>query len=432
MYFGTSLLLASLLVIPAQMDAQGRKKAKSGKTSPAEMIFLSPENPDDTVIIEIFNENAPKAFSAPGAPRFALIGKERKFYLGIGGYVKGTASFDFCNPITNPIYFTTSQIPMNNAPGNGGLFNLSAGTSNVFFNFVGMPNAEYPIGAYINFSFANGNYDLDLQYAYVKWAGFKIGYDFSLFADLNAGPNTIDQEGPSSWPAVSNPQMNYTYTRNNWSFAIGAELPMTASTTNAYTASVNQRIPAIPAYIQYAWDQGNSTVRLAGLFRNMQYRDLIKDKNYNKVGWGVQLTGTLQTCKYLSLYYQGVYGKGISSFIQDLNGLDLDLVPDEKEQGKLKSVEMWGAFAGFQINFTKNVFSNHAYSQVRNYADRYSNGTIPWDEQYRYAQYLVNNVMWNCTSNIQLGLEYLMGRKTIMNGTSRSDHRIQTMVKFSF
>ena len=35
-------------------------------------------------VYETFVENAPKAYNIPGAPRFAIVGKDRKFYLGIG------------------------------------------------------------------------------------------------------------------------------------------------------------------------------------------------------------------------------------------------------------------------------------------------------------------------------------------------------------
>lgn len=407
-----------------------RKNRHTQETT--EIRVISEEEPEDLEIIQIFKENAPKAFTAPGAPRFAILGKEKKFYLGIGGYVKGTASFDFKNPIDNPTYFTTSNIPMNQAPGNGGLFQLSAQTSNIFFNFIAMPGQHHQLGAYINFNFANDGYAPDLQYAYLTYRGFSIGYNFSMFADLNAGPPTIDQEGPPSWPTVSNPQLNYTYKHGGWSFAVGAELPMTSETTNSYTSQVNQRIPAIPAYIQYAWGKNSNTVRLAGLWRNMQYRNLVEEKNHNAMGWGIQLTGTLSPVSQIEFFYQGLYGKGISSFMQDMNGLGLDLVPNPTQEGKLNLVESWGGYLGMQINLTKNVFCSHTYSQVRNYADSYQQGTTLWKEQYRYAQYIVNNVFWNCTSNIQVGLEYIWGRKVIMDGEKRSDNRIQAMMQFNF
>ena len=87
----------------------------------------------DTVVLKVLEENAPKYFNAPGMPRFSVIGKEQEFYLGIGGYIRGTVSYDFGNPIESPVYFVTSAIPMNNPPGNGSLWQMSAASSNIFF-----------------------------------------------------------------------------------------------------------------------------------------------------------------------------------------------------------------------------------------------------------------------------------------------------------
>lgn len=441
-------ILIGMLLFPidgfSQQQRQGnRKKSKQEQQRPVKqsrtllndktkVVFLSDNGEDDTLILEEFYENAPKHFTAPGLPRFAIIGKNHKFYLGIGGYAKATASFDFGNPIDNPMYFTTSTIPMHQTPGNGGLFQMSAGTSNIFFNFIALPGSKHKLGAYINFNLANPDYGFDLQNLYLTYGGFTAGYKFSMMYDELVSPPTIDQEGPSSMAAVEQTVANYTYRYKNWQFAIGIEAPQVSITTNSYTALVNQRIPDIPAYVQYGWDKGNSTVRLSGILRNIQYRDLVAEKNCNITGWGVQLTGLSTVTRYLNLYYQAIYGNGISNIMQDVDGLGLDLTPNPDQTGKLKGVRAWGTYGGFQINFTKKIFSSHTYSQVRNYASKYDDSTNSWNSKYKYAQYLVNNVFWQPSPTIQVGIEYLWGRLAIMDGTTKCDHRIQTMMQFSF
>lgn len=416
-----------------KVQKKRNKSAKSQNPEKAEVVILSDDGEEDVVILDYFQKNAPKSFNAPGAPRFALIGKEKKFYMGIGGYLKGTASFDFGNPIDNPIFFTTSSIPTNQKPGNGGLYQMSAGTSNIFFNFVGMPGQKHQLGAYINFNLSNPDYGFDLQYAYLTYAGFTVGYKFSMMFDEVAGPPTIDQEGPSSLAAVYRTVANYVHQYKNWEFGIGIEAPTVSATTNAYNANVNQRIPDVPGYVQYSWNKGNNTIRLSALMRNMQYRDLMQSENHNKVGWGMQLTGTADLCPFVSVYYQGIYGRGIGNLIQDMAGLGLDMVPDYADKGKMKLVEAWGAYGGIQFNFTKNIFSSHTYSQVRNYADKHA-GIVdnPLNSKYKYAQYLVHNVFWQATPTIQLGAEYIWGRLALNNGEHKRDNRIQTMIQFSF
>jgi len=69
---------------------------------------------------EALRQNMPQAYNVPGMPRFAIFGKEGKFYLGIGGQVKATVGYDLGDVIDDPNCFTTSALPMNVAPGNGG------------------------------------------------------------------------------------------------------------------------------------------------------------------------------------------------------------------------------------------------------------------------------------------------------------------------
>lgn len=65
------------------------------------------------------------------------------------------------------------------------------------------------------------------------------------------------------------------------------------------------------------------------------------------------------------------------------------------------------------------------------YPDRYYGGSTPWNEQYKYAQYGVANVIWNITSRISAGIEYIYGRRVDMNGLSRHDNRLQTMFQIT-
>ena len=427
--FRRVLLCAAALIMSLSLLSQS---SGWGNMFQNEAYILIEAHENDS-INKVFKKNTPIAYNAKNLPRFAIIGKNRHFYLGIGGYVKGTASYDFGSPINNGSYFTTSSIPTNLSPGNGGLFQMSAQTSNLFFNFIALPNAKHHLGAYVNFNFAGDNdYGFDLQYAYLTYGGLMIGYNFSSFFDAAASPATIDMEGPSSLPAVQHTLLNYTYSHKGWTFGIGIEAPQISITTDQYTSLVNQRIPDIPAFIQYGWNKGNSSVRISSLLRNLQYRNLVNHKNHNKVGWGFQLSGVTQIHSVLNFYYQGIYGKGISNFIQDTDGLGLDMVPDQNVDGKMKLVKIWAAMGGFQINFNPKVFSSHAYSQVRDYADNYKNGSIQWGSQYKYAQYLVNNIFWQATSSVQLGLEYIWGRKTVMDNTHRHDNRIQFMMQYSF
>ena len=396
---------------------------------------------EDSVIVEVFKGVAPKEKRTQNnLPRFSIIGKENKFYLGIGGYLKGVTVFDFGSPISTPNHFVTSQIPVPKVAGNGGLLQLSAAASTIYLNFVALPGTKHQIGTYINFNFMGGNgldYDFDLLYAYLMFYNFSFGYNFTLFADTEAVPLLIDTEGPSSLPTTQSAIMNYTYNVKNWSMAAGLEIQLGSFSNklgpkgNYYTSSINQRLPSIPLYLQYGFGENskNGHIRASAVLRDMQYRDAVSGKNRGKFGWGVQLSGLVNTnSNSLEFFYQAVYGKGITSYYQDCNGLGEDFVPSTID-GKLTAVKSWGGYLGATINYTKNLCTSLMYSQVRLYPQNNFSG---WDNLYRYAQYGLCNLIWTPKSYLQVGLEYLYGRKVLMSHEKAHDNRIQGMIQISF
>ena len=112
-----------------------------------------------------------------------------------------------------------------------------------------------------------------------------------------------------------------------FSAAVSAELPSASYTNTTSTRSIAQRFPDIPLYLQYAWNKGDSHVRLSGILRELSYRDLVAGKNHFVTGWGVQLSAVADIVGGLSFFGHYTYGKGIGYYINDLSGEDYDLVP---------------------------------------------------------------------------------------------------------
>lgn len=411
----------------------------------------------DTVgIMQAFVDNSPADYRVPDSPEFAIVGKNEKFYLGFGGYVKGTMSFDWGSPINNYNEFIVSDIPMPGTssykPGNKGQFGLSAQQSDLYLNFVALPKEKNKVGFYLNFIFLGNGYLPQVRQAYVTWRGVEMGYGFSLFTDLAADPTTIDYEGPNSFTVVLNAKFDYRHTfGKHFGIGIGAELPM-ASYTNGYgtvnrggayktigTATVSQRIPDIPMYIQ--WNFGNNNrIRLSGLLRNMQYRanmneingSLVDGKTKNLVGGGLQLSGNFNIANKLIGYYQLSGGKGMTSYFEDVTGMGYDMVPDPTDPGKLQTVKAWGGYLGLQYNWSSKVYSNLIYSHLRLYSPYYTDSQTPWSTSYKYGQYAVANVFYNISNHFSWALEYIYGRRMDMNHIQAHDNRIQTMLQVTF
>lgn len=412
------------------------------------LITVGATPTDTAAIIDAFIENAPKMYNIPSAPRFAIVGKNDMFYFGIGGAVKTTLSYDFPDPISSPTYFSPADIPMGSsalAPGNGGRFQVSAQQTQFYFNAVALPKSKYKIGIYINFDLCTNSYSPNLQYAYLTFCGFTAGANYSLFLNTNAAAPTVDKENANALTYAMNQVLQYQHTfSNNVSVAVGAEIGPKSYTNAPSAYSVYQRVPDVPAYIQYTSKSNpNNSIRFSVIGRDLQYYNMTKGKVENVFGGGVKLSGTLGITPNLIAYYQAGYGKGITGYFQDQQTLGLDLTPDPTDPSKMIANTAWGAYIGLQYNWTPKCYSAVLYSQTRNYAKEYSydkfatgNGNndfeTTWSDHYKYGQYLAVNVFYNINSLFSWGLEWDWGRRVNHSGLSKHDNRIQTMLQLTF
>ena len=395
------------------------------------MAVYTGGNGDSNVSI-IFLESSPQSFNSPDLPRFSIVGKQKQYYLGIGGYVKATMGMDFEGALNSPTYFTPANISVPGVPGNGAKLHYSVATTNLFMHFVGMPGNDNRFSAYVNANFTGEGNTPKLQYAYVMYRGLTAGYSTSLFTDVNAAPPTIDQEGPNGMTFVRTYMLAYKKNWDNIGIGISAEMPNPNPTYNNYTHAVNQRIPDIPAYVQFMWGDYGSRVRLSGLLRNMTYRqyDLegMDAKNKTQMGYGLQLSGNIGLGNIVTFYYQGTYGNGITSYFQDGSGQNLDMFPNQKALNELVTPEAWGGYVGMQFNITERVFASATYSQVR----VLSKDGFYQPDYYKGSQYLAVNMFCRVKSNMMFGIEYLWGKRQNMDNASNTANRIQTVARFNF
>ena len=388
-------------------------------------------NGQDTLVLKVLEENAPKYFNAPGMPRFSVIGKDQEFYLGIGGYIRGSVSYDMGNPIESPIYFVTSAIPMDNGPGNSGLFQMSAASSNIFFNFVALPQTENKVGAYVDFGFGDGmnSYGFSLKAAYLTYRNWTVGYSTSLFTDGAAAAQTIDQQGPNAMTFLFNTVIDYQIALNkHWKLGIGAEYPSVNATYGTTGAEVNQRVPDIPFYVQYSWKEGKGWLRLSGLLRNMGYYNQIAGKRENEAGIGIKLSGASPIGKRFVLYSQSVYGKGIASYVQDLQGLGVDMVP--VTGGSLEGVDVVGSYIGLQYMINSKLSASATFSEVKCFYP--DNVAVIDGSGYKQATYLVTNLIYKISPVLSTGVEYLYGSRVNRDETSKHNNRVQMSLRVNF
>lgn len=408
------LVLLSVMFTGLYSHAQGQK---------VNVVSVSQER-DIHNFYTMMKEAFPLAFKDPAAPRFIFFDDNKDFIFGIGGYVQMNGVYDF-NGLPDYNLFNTNQIAPNGQQG-GTSYGITLGQSKLFFKLVGNTNVGRLV-SYIEMQFEGPDNTPKLQQAFVQFKGFTLGKAWSTFGDMTSVPITIDQEGPSSAIEIRQPMIRYTlHFTEGLQASLALEYAKATYTTGEYTKTIRQKVPDIPLNIRYTGQNG-SHVQVGAILRNISYQNAVTHKDKMRTGWGVMGSGKINMGESNSFLFQGVYGKAIANYIQDISGLGYDLIPEPGKPGKLETPSMWGVFGAFQHNWNRNLYSSLIYS----YARMETQGTLlPTD--YKYAQFAAANLLWNFTEFGTTGIEYEYGRRNNFNKKYGNGNRINLMIQYRF
>lgn len=417
------ILLAGLAAIaaPATLFA-----ASDGQEEEIVTVVVGDKGVTEEVVEEL-QDNAPQQKRESGLPRFAIVGHDKKFYMGIGAQLNGMASFDFGDEMPSSYNFIPSSMTPK-VPGDGANLRFTAASSNIYLNVVAMPGTKDRVGLFFKGKF-DGNYNFKMSHFYATWRGLTAGYTNSLFEDTEAVPYTIDNQGPNGSSKLKVVRGSWTQKFTpNFSAAIGVEANTADMTTDAVTRQVTQRLPAIPLYLQYGWG-GSDHIRASFIFRPMQYRNLVENKNKTPLGWGVQLSGLSQIVPGVTFYYAGTYGHGIADYLQDDNGLGLDATPNVAKPGKMDLTESMGLTGGLGFQLSDKWESNLTYSHLTNWTHH---SATPSDGTYRYGDYVAANLLYDMNRFLTLGVEYDYGHAKDWDGNALHSNRVMGLLQVTF
>ena len=379
------------------------------------------EKGDEVDVESAFKNNIPKDKTVAGLPHFAIVGKHKLFYLGLGANFKALASFDYGNELPSELDFVPSQI-LPSTPGNGANFRFSAQASSIYLNFIAMPNNPNKTGLFFSGDFKGENYGFKLSHFYIKYRGLKLGYSHSAYTDNDAVPFTIDEQGACGQSSVKMVMAMWTQSFGKGFYGtLGIDAPKINIESNDSFELVNQRLPSVPMWIQFKKDLGH--IRLSGLLRPMQYRDKSLNRNQTYLGWGIQLSGMYNIVKPVNLYYGANYGKGISSYVQDCSGLNVDLVYSDECQ-KMEATPVWSCHLGAECQINQKFVTNVLYSRVNTMYDDFisTNG-----DMVKSTQYFAANLVYKIKSFAKVGIEYKWGYRKNVFGNEESVNRIQCL-----
>lgn len=425
-----AILVGVALTTIQSVNADPKKPRKSWLDETTTVFVIGGNRSHDSVKDQarryFFRSQRP-GFRQVDMPRFVITDSKAKAAFAIGGFVNFRTAYDF-NEVLPNLDFVTYDIPTTSTNRGSQRVLMDASTSRLYFKTI-VATKKGPLVGYIETDFRGQGNSLRLREAYVSFMGFTLGQTVTTFNDPQASFNTIDFEGPNAYTYGRNLMIQYRYGfKNGISVGVAAEYPVVSATYGSASAGIYQRVPDIPAYVQYAWNEGKSHIRASGILRNMFYRDNASMVDMDGLGWGAQLSGVFAIGKRVNLYGQALYGKGITPYIQDLQGSGLDIVPNMMNNGRMSSPAAMAWLIGGQINVIPKLPVTLGYSQVT----LFDNNNMMQGSDYRIGQYVVANVFYNISRTWNVGIEYLYGTRINFDGAMGHSNRIQAAVQFNF
>lgn len=378
-------------------------------------------------IVNMFYYDQFRHSQDPDAPYFLFLSKSSDMMMGIGGTVRMRGWYDWGGAIPAN-GFAPALIPIPANPAQMRKFGTTAAGVALFLRVIGRNRilGNYQLYVETNFNGYQGH-GLKLKKAYAQVRDFTVGLATSTFSDPAAVPPTVDAQGPTNKLAKSSVLLRYMPSFGRFSFGISAETPdASVGADNVATTATSAWLPDGAALVQYEWLPGQH-IRLSGIVRSLGYRNLLEEKNINKLGWGVQLSSVARPLSQVTTYFTFNYGKGYGSLANDLMAVVTDLIAEPDRPGYLYAPRSLGYCAGVQYNFLRNLFGTVQFSQTRLLPD---SSVAP--DTYKYGWCMTVNAFWNPIERLQIGAEFNLGMRKNFSGQHRQARRIGALAQFSF
>ncbi|MFI3277487.1 MAG: DcaP family trimeric outer membrane transporter [Rikenellaceae bacterium] len=369
-------------------------------------------------------------------PAAVITAQGGKYSISISGNINMKASYDFDGSIDSPD-FIPSSISVPGTYDSQRRFYMDATTSRVELKGAAHTDEFGDVELCLNMDFRGGSvgsYMPRVRLAYITVGGFSAGRNFTTFCDMGSIAPNIDFQGSNSCPFIYTTQVRYVKPILDDRFILGGAIEyldyQSSSLGDDATFQYQEKyLPDVIGYIQYNWgDQVDSHTRLTGLYKNIALYNTALEKDVNLNGWGTQLSGSIEMCKYLKLYYSGTCGEGITNYMQDLygSGLDATVTSGTDAEARMTFMYGWQAAALAQLTDATMVSAGYSEVNINGSESRFA------ASDYRKGEYLFANIFYSLSPRIQLATEFLWGKRTNNDGASNHANRINTMIQYNF
>jgi hypothetical protein len=408
----------------AQEEQTGASQAKALNVVPQRQVGQATATYDTYAQDQVA---APRIDNAPLDPRypnyFRLPGTQT--LLRIGGYFKTDFIYDL-KPPGNTDSFIPSSFPIP-TPATVNNTTVSVRPTRMNLDFL-IPVSSSSVRFFLEFDmFGSSATTPRLRHAYAQVKNVLLGQSFSTFMDPDAGPDTLDFQGPNSQVTIRNPQLRYSIPvgeKTSLSFSVEKASSDVLFTTPQFKDLPNNPTPDAAVNIRHDYESGH--VQFSGLFRDVAAY-LPNGRTGSVFGWGVNLTGAHRLFGKDTFVYQAAYGAGMERYVNDTSGLGIDAQPADAARPHLKAVPLTAVYGGYQHYWLKQLRSSAVYGFAQT-----DNTDLQSTTSYHQSNYAAGNLIWNPFGSLNVGAEVLYGWLVEQNRASADDTRFMFSAKYNF
>ena len=289
--------------------------------------------------------------------------------------------------------------------------------------------AERPVGekkvtGYLELDFlgsAQGNelvsssFSPRLRRAYVDYAGWRVGQEWSTFQNTSAIPESASFLAlPDGMIFVR--QALIRYTNGPWQFAI--ENPNTTSLN--FGSRDENLLPDLVGRYNYSGDFGN--VSFAAIARQLRAEAPGIDEEV--FGWGLSAAGRIKVGEKDDIRFNVSGGEGLGRYI----GLAASRATALDTNGDLEAITSYGGLIAWRHPFGDTARFNVGYSGLWvDNPDFLDPATVNKSVQSAYGA-----VLWDVAPKVTLGTELMYGMRELENGADGSITRFTFSTKYAF
>ncbi|UNT44130.1 DcaP family trimeric outer membrane transporter [Acinetobacter sp. LUNF3] len=371
-------------------------------------------------IQQVKAQPAPVKAESPLSSFKSKSGADINFY----GYVRGDANYiiegadDDFNKVSSSNGQTKDKL------------RATAKTTRLGFDFNTNVAGDNKLGGKVEVDFASTDNDksenLRIRHAYLTYNNWLFGQTTSNFLS-NHAPEMIDFGTNVGGGTARLPQVRYGFNLSPATklFIAAEEGNSSATERNAantanVASDVKYSLPVLTAKLTQGFADGKGSVSARALVENY------KSADDSDTAWGVAAGVNYQVMDPLKLSADVSYVDGNSNYLYGSNSAYVV----NAANGKIAQNEAFGVQVGGTYKFNEKLRSTLAYGAL--FADDSTDYATsnPTANEEVYQAWI--NFIYSPVKPLDLGVEYINGKRDTFAGDSYKDNRVGLMAKYSF